>query len=118
MYEARSQGWPAQKHLIGVLPGHGVAFTRNVLKCRAVEELDVSAAVADQAGALQEARRDGHGGAPHAEHLSETLLRQREDIAVDAIVGLQEPTAKSGFEAMQRIARDRLLDLRKQDIVV
>ena len=31
---------------------------------------------------------------------------------------LEQPTAKSGFEAMQRIARDRLLDLRQQDIVV
>src|SRR5262249_24881634 len=105
----------AVKNLIGVLPDHGVAFTRNVLELRAVEDLDVTAPIADQAGALQELRRDSHRGTPHAQHLSEKLLRQRDDIAVDAIVRLQQPTAKSRFEAMQRIARDRLLDLRKQD---
>src|SRR5262249_36539833 len=60
----------------------------------------------------------GDGGAPHAEHLSEKLLCQRDDIAVNAIVRLQQPSAKPGFEGMQRIARERLLDLRKQDIVV
>src|SRR5262249_55805627 len=39
-------------------------------------------------------------------------------VAIDAIVRLQQPAAKPRFEAMQRIARDRLLDLRQQDIVV
>src|SRR5262245_40819301 len=109
---------PGRKYLVGVVLDDGVAFAGNVFERRAVEDLDVTAAVADQAGALQEASRDGHRGAPHAEHLSEKLLRQRDDIAVDAVVRLQQPTAKSGLEAMQRIARNRLLDLRKQDIVV
>src|SRR5262249_5728639 len=111
-------GWPGRKYLVGVVLDDGVAFAGNVFERRAVEDLDVTAAVADQAGALQEASRDGHRGAPHAEHLSEKLLRQRDDIVVDAVVRLQQPTAKSGLEAMQRIARNRLLDLRKQDIVV
>src|SRR5262249_58330019 len=39
-------------------------------------------------------------------------------VAVDAIVRLQQPAAKPGLERMERIARDRLLDLRKQQIVV
>jgi hypothetical protein len=30
---------------MGVLPDHGVAFTRNILECRAVEDLDVTATV-------------------------------------------------------------------------
>jgi hypothetical protein len=96
----------------------GVAFAGDVFERRAVDDVDEPPAVADQAGAVQEASRDGHRGAPHAEHLSEKLLRQRDDIAVDAVVRLQQPTAKSGLEAMQRIARNRLLDLREQDIVV
>jgi len=60
-----------QKHLVDVLLDHSVAFTRNVLECRGVEDLDVAAMVADQAGALQEAGCDGHRCAPHAEHLPE-----------------------------------------------
>src|SRR5262249_5840466 len=58
-----------QKHLVDVLLDHSVAFTRNVLECRGVEDLDVAATVADQAGALQQAGCDGHRCAPHAEHL-------------------------------------------------
>src|SRR5215471_51678 len=64
-----------RKDLIGVLPDDGVAFAGDVLDRRAIEDLDVAAAVADQARALQQAGRDGHRGAAHAEHLPEKLLR-------------------------------------------
>jgi hypothetical protein len=37
---------------------------------------------------------------------------------LDAVARLQQPSAKPGLHSMQRIARDRLLDLRKQHIVV
>src|SRR5262249_708852 len=46
------------------------------------------------------------------------FLRQRDGIAVDAVVRLQEPAAKPGLHRMQRIARDRLLHLRQQQIVI
>src|SRR5947207_7235597 len=46
------------------------------------------------------------------------FLRQRDGIPVEAIVGLQQQAAEPGLERMQRIARDRLLDLREQEIVV
>src|SRR5262249_62345589 len=52
------------------------------------------------------------------EHLPEKFLRQRDCIAVDAIVRLQQPAAKPGLQGMERIARDRLLDLREQQIVI
>jgi hypothetical protein len=42
--------WPPRKHHVRVLPDHGVAFTRNVLERRAVEDLDVTAVVMDEAG--------------------------------------------------------------------
>src|SRR5262249_31029711 len=78
--------WLGRKDPIGVLPDHGVTFARNVLEGRAVEDLDVAAPVSNQAGALQQTGGDRDGGAPHAEHLPEKLLRQRDDIAVDAIM--------------------------------
>jgi hypothetical protein len=91
------------------VPHHGVAFARNLFERRAIDDVDETATVANEAGALQQAGRDRHRGAAHAEHLREKLLRQRDRIAVDAIVGLQQPAGKPGLERMERIARDRLL---------
>jgi hypothetical protein len=96
----------------------GVALAGSLLECRAVEDLDVTTPVANEASALRQARRDSHGGSAHAEHLPKKFLRQRDDVAVGAIVRLQQPAAKSRFQLMQRIARHRLLDLRQQQIVV
>src|SRR5262249_61220472 len=48
----------------------------------------------------------------------EKFLRQRDRIAVDAIVRLQQPAAKPGLERMERVAGDRLLNLRQQQIVI
>src|SRR5262249_56233537 len=113
MGESRRQpyrrGGRAAKYPVGVVLDDGVAFAGNVFEHRAVEDLDVTAAVADQAGALQEASRDGHRGAPHAEHLSEKLLRQRDDIAVDAVVRLRQPTPKPALQAIQPLATYHLL---------
>ena len=54
----------------------------------AIDNLDEAAPVTDQAGALQQPCGHGHGGAAHAEHLREKLLRQRDAGAVDAFVAL------------------------------
>src|SRR5215470_11698638 len=108
----------SRKHPIEVVPHDGVAFTGNLFERRAIEDVDQTATVTDESCALQQAGRDRHRGAAHAEHLPEKLLRQRDGIAVDAIVRLQQPAAKSGFQGMERIARDRLLDLCQQEIVV
>src|SRR6266403_1408033 len=56
-------GFLSGEHLIRVLPHDAVALARNVFERRAIEDLDVTAAVANKAGTLQEAGRDGHGGA-------------------------------------------------------
>src|SRR5262245_42558081 len=107
-----------RKDLVGVLPDDGVAFARNIFERRAIEDVDQTATVTDEARALQQASRDRHGRAAHAEHLPEKFLGQRDRIAVDAIVRLQQPAAKPSLERMERIARDRLLDLGQQQIVV
>src|SRR5262245_5911083 len=107
-----------RKHFIEVVTDHRVAFTRDLFERRAIDDVDETAAVTDESCALQQAGRDRHRGAAHAKHLAEKLLRQRDRVAVDAIVRLQQPAAKPGLERMERIARDRLLDLRQQQIVV
>jgi len=111
-------GGGGRKHFIEIVADHGVAFTGDLFERRAIDDVDEAAAVTDQAGALQQARRDRHRGAAHTEHLPEKLLRQRDRIAIDAIVRLQQPAAEPGLERMERVARDRLLHLRKQEIVV
>src|SRR5262245_28943790 len=50
----RTENPRLRKHLIGVLPDHGVTFARNVLESRAVQDLDVAAPVPNEAGALQQ----------------------------------------------------------------
>src|SRR5262249_3860636 len=85
---------------------------------RAIDNVDKTAAVTNEAGALQQAGRDRHGGAAHTEHLPETFLRQRDRVAIDAIMRLQQPAAKPRLQRVERVARDRLLDLRKQQVVV
>src|SRR5262245_49357269 len=82
-----------RKHLIEVVPHHGVALARNVFERRTIDDVNETASVTDEAGALQQAGRDRHGGAAHAQHLPEKFLRQRDRIAVDAIVRLQQPAA-------------------------
>ena len=56
--------------------------------------------------------------AAHAEHLTEKILRHLDGVAIDAVTCLQQPSAKPCLQGVQRIARDRLLDLREQQIVV
>src|SRR5262245_44782279 len=53
--------WRGRKDLVGVLPDHGIAFTRNVLEGRTVEDLYVAAPVSNQARALQQTGRDRDG---------------------------------------------------------
>src|SRR5262249_18587193 len=51
-----------RKHSIEVVADGGVAFTGDLFERRAIEDVDETAAVADEARALQQARRDRHRG--------------------------------------------------------
>ena len=51
-----------------------------------IVDLDVAAAVADQAGLLQRIGDQRYAGPPHAEHLAEELLRQRQTSVAGKIV--------------------------------
>src|SRR5262245_15097382 len=110
---ALSYGRPGRKYPVGVVLDDGVAFAGDIFERRAIDDVDEAAPVTDQAGGLEKAGGNGHGGAAHAEHLPQKLLRQRDGIGVDAVVGLQQPAAEPGLNRMERVARDRLLDLRE-----
>src|SRR5215467_2912997 len=88
-----------RKHFIEVVTDHRVAFTRDLFERRAIDDVDETAAVTDESCALQQAGRDRHRGAAHAKDLAEKLLRQRDRVAVDAIVRLQQPAASLASSA-------------------
>src|SRR5262249_56705316 len=81
------------KHFIEVVADDAVAFAGDLFERRAIDDMNETTAVADETGALQQAGRDRHRGAAHAQHLPEKFLRQRDGVAVDAIVRLQQPAA-------------------------
>ena len=92
-----------------VLPDHVVAFARAFLEAGSIEELDIAAAVSDEAACLQRLCQQGHGGAPDADHLGEVFLGQRQPVAADTVGGLQEPAAQPRGGAMGGVARRELL---------
>src|SRR5262245_66268117 len=96
------------KHLVGAATDSGVTFTGEPFEAGAIDEVNVTATVADQTGDLEQARRDRHRRPTHAEHLAEKLLGQGEGVAVDALVRLQQPARPARLQGMERIARDRL----------
>ena len=92
-YVLKTWGGGRRKHLVGAAADGCVAFAGEPFEAGAIDEVNVTATVADQTGRLEQPRGDRHCGSPHAEHLAEKLLGQGEGVAVDAIVRLQQPAA-------------------------
>src|SRR5262245_33628511 len=107
-----------QKQLVGAVTDGAVAFAGQPFDAGAIEDVNVTAPVANHAGGLEQPRGDRHRRSPHAQHLAEKLLGQGNDVTVDGIMRLQQPARQACLQGMQGIARDRLLDLADQQIVV
>src|SRR6476619_6797120 len=83
-----------------------------------VEDANVPPAVPDQAGLLQRVGDDRHAGAPHAHHLGDELLGEREIIAALQIPRAQQPPRETGLDRVGRVARGRLLRLHQNDLLM
>ena len=92
----------------------GIALARRLLEAGPVENLHSAAAVTDEAGGLHRLRCKRYGFPIGAHDVREKFVRIRESFAAGAIMHHQEPSARPLFGRVHRIARDRLLDLRKQ----
>src|SRR5258706_14673084 len=90
-----------------------IALATGVLQALAVEDLDVSAAVFDETSALQDARRDGHGGAVGPQHLRKEFVSQRQHRRRNPVLGGKEPARQSRFQLMEAITGSRLRHLRR-----
>jgi hypothetical protein len=54
-----------------------------------------------------------HGRSTYAKQLRKRLLRQRQEITVDAIVDVEQPPSQAGLHRVQRIAGGDMLELRQ-----
>src|SRR5580698_2428881 len=74
----------------------------------AVEDGDLATRVTDKATLLQRAGRNGDGGAPGTEHLSDVLLRDLHLFGLDAVSERKQPAGEALFYLMEAIAEDTL----------
>jgi hypothetical protein len=65
-----------------------VAFAGTFPKALDVDDADVPAAAADQAGVLKRAGHEAGAGSGHAQHLCQELLRERQVVAVEEVAAL------------------------------
>ncbi len=97
---------------------HRVAFARTGLQSRALEHLDVAAAVTDDAGTLQVSGSLGNPFPPHAEHARDQFLRHHQLARRDPVESEQQPAAQLLLHRMVPVADRRLGHLRHQRLRV
>jgi hypothetical protein len=107
-----------RKSVVDEIPDRAVAFAGHRLQLAAIEDLHATTPTADHAGTLQRLRHEGNRGAAHTEHLAQEFLGYRYDVSIGAVMSLQEPPAKPRLQLVECTASNRLLDLRKQEVVV
>ena len=74
--------------------------------------------VADESGFLQSASDDRHRRTANAEHDGQELVRQLQLVAAHPIRRHQQPPATPLLGGMQYVAGARLLDLKRQSLIV
>src|SRR5205823_12113430 len=99
------------KQAVDVIADDVVALARLFSQSRAVENLDAAVMRADQPGRAQPADHLGDRRSLYAEHLAEKLLRERNDVALDLVAGLQQPPRDPRGDVVQTVAGRRLLHL-------
>src|SRR6267378_2582304 len=81
--------------LVDLLTDGRIAFAGALFERATIDDLNEPATIADHPGGLQDACDDRHRGPANAEHLAEKFLSERYRIAFHAVMGLQQPSAKS-----------------------
>jgi len=80
---------------IELLLGNAVALARATDQAAAIDDRNLAAFVADEAGPLQGAGRSGNACPPDPQHHGQELLREQKLIRVHAVVRHQQPAATS-----------------------
>src|SRR4051812_35345909 len=78
-------------HPTVLTPNHDIAFAGGRLECRSVPYAHNAPSVGDNFLALKRGSRFGHHGAPHANHLSQKLICERERVRADSVLAKEKP---------------------------
>ena len=95
-----------------------VALAGGVLEADAVQDGDPAVLIADDASLLQRAGGDADGGAAHAQHHGDQVLRKRQLRDAAAIVRGQQPAGETLAEFMVCVAGGGLRHLDVEDVRV
>jgi len=86
------------------LLGDGVAGAGGGDETLAIDDAEVAAAELDGAGAFEDARGPGDGGAAGAEHVGEELLGEIDPVGADAVLDHEKPAGEALFGEVQTMA--------------
>ena len=102
------------EELLVLRPDRLVAFARHAPQQLHVGDVDLPAAITDDAGLLERMRHDRDGVALDADHACKQFLRQRKPGAIMQITCAQQPARQARLDRMGGVAGRRLLDLSQQ----
>jgi hypothetical protein len=83
-----------------------------------VDDLDLAAMIADEAGLLQHMGDHRHRGAAHAQHLRKEFVGEPDRVALKPVARLQQPAAQPCFDVVQGVAGGGLLHLHQQHLAI
>ena len=93
-----------RRDFFDVPPDGLVAFAGSRLEAAPVDDFDVPAVIAEEAGLLQHIGDDGHGRAAYAEHLRQEFVRELDGVAFEPVAGCSSQRlrrASTGCNALQ-----------------
>ena len=96
---------------VQLLGDHFVAFAAGRLQSLSIENGDHATVIINQPGLLEGARHGSHGGAAHAEHLGQELMRELELVSAHPVVAHQQPATNAFLDGVTTVADDGLRNM-------
>jgi len=93
------------------------ALARQSLEACIVPDGDRSPLLLEETRRLELLQDSRHGGTLDPDHLREEFVREGQGILAHPVSGAENPTAAPGFDAVDRIARDRIERLAYDELV-
>jgi hypothetical protein len=103
-----------RNYLIDLAAHDVVALTCRFFELRSVNLDQGSPMRSDSTRRPQLAHNQRHSRSSYSKQLRKRLLRQRQEVAVDSIVDVEQPPRRAGLDRVQRVAGGHVLELRQQ----
>src|SRR5438552_462924 len=95
-----------------------IALTTHRSETLGIQNRDLASADLDQAGALEESRRDSDTCSPRCEQSRDQVMREIEHVGLDRIASDEQPPAQTFLEGVVAVADARLRNLDEKRICV